>query len=97
MKSSYVYILSNKNNNVLYIGITTNLVRRLYEHKFKLMKGFTEKYNVNKLVYFEEFSNSKDAIAAEKKLKNWHREWKLNLIKKSNPEFRDLSVTVSSS
>jgi putative endonuclease len=97
MKSSYVYILSNKNNNVLYIGITTNLVRRLYEHKFKLMKGFTEKYNVNKLVYFEEFSTSKDAIAAEKKLKNWHREWKLNLIKKSNPEFRDLSVTVSSS
>lgn len=97
MKSSFVYILTNKNNNVFYVGVTTDLEKRLYEHKNKIMKGFTEKYNVDKLVYFEGFTDVEDAIQAEKKLKNWHREWKMNLIKKSNPEFNDLSVSLSSS
>lgn len=85
-----VYILTNKNNNVLYIGITNNLIRRIYEHKNKLIDGFTKKYNINKLVYFESIEDPKSAITRERQLKNWHREWKYNLIKENNPEFNDL-------
>ncbi len=85
-----VYIATNEFNTVLYIGITSDLNRRSYEHKNKIIEGFTSKYNVNKIVYFEETLDIKSAIAREKQLKNWHRQWKLNLIKKVNPEFKDL-------
>jgi len=89
-KSYYVYILVNKHNSTFYVGVTDNLERRLYEHINKLVKGFTEKYNVSKLVYFEEFTNIIEAIQREKQLKNWHRDWKINLIKKTNSQLRDL-------
>ena len=91
MNSYYVYILTNKTNSVIYIGITNNLLRRLYEHKNKLLDGFTKKYNANKLVYFEQTSDINEAIKREKILKKWNREWKIELIKKQNPEFKDLS------
>ncbi len=91
MKSYFVYILTNKNNKVLYIGITINLESRMYEHKNKLVEGFTEKYNLNKLIYFEETTDVHSAIKREKQLKNWHREWKMNLINDFNPNWEDLS------
>ena len=91
LNSYYVYILTNKTNSVIYIGITNNLLRRLYEHKNKLLDGFTKKYNINKLVYFEQTSDINEAIKREKTLKKWNREWKIELIKKQNPEFKDLS------
>lgn len=93
MKQYFVYILTNLTNNVLYIGVTNNLEKRIYEHKNKLVDGFTKKYNLSKLVYFEECSTVVDAIAREKQLKNWHREWKFNLIRKINPSFNDLSLS----
>lgn len=91
MKQYCVYILTNKTNKSLYIGVTNNLPRRLYEHKNKLFKGYTEKYNINKLVYYEQTENIESAINREKQLKNWHREWKENLIRKTNPKWEDLS------
>jgi len=75
---------------VLYIGVTSNLIKRIYEHKNKLVQGFTNQYNVNKLLYYEVFQNPNDAINREKQLKRWHREWKLNLIYKQNPNLNDL-------
>jgi putative endonuclease len=90
-KEYFVYILTNKTNKVLYIGVTDNLVRRIYEHKSKLINGFTKKYNLTKLVYFEITNDVYQAIKREKQLKNWHRDWKLNLIQKFNPEWKDLS------
>ena len=86
----YIYILSNKYNNVLYIGITNNLVRRVYEHKNKLAEGFTKRYNVNKLVYYEVTSDAEVAINREKQLKRWRREKKDNLINSINPKWNDL-------
>ena len=91
MDSYYVYILANHTNTTLYIGVTNDLRRRLFEHKTKVIKGFTEKYNIYKLVYFEETSDIKAAIQREKNLKKWRREWKNALIKKHNPNFEDLS------
>lgn len=88
----YVYIMSNWNNKVLYIGITNDLKRRVYEHKNKLLKGFTSRYNVDKLVYFEEFSEPKVAIIREKQLKGWKREKKNQLIETVNSEWSDLSI-----
>ncbi len=87
----YVYILTNFNNTVFYIGMTNNLSRRIYEHKNKLIQGFTSKYNVNKLVYFETTSQVIDAIAREKQLKKWARAKKIFLINTINPAFEDLS------
>lgn len=89
-KKGYVYILSNNTNNVLYIGVTNDLIRRIYEHKEKIIAGFTQKYNISKLVYFEIYENIEQAITREKQLKNWHRDWKIKLIKEHNPEFNDL-------
>jgi len=89
-KQYYIYIVTNKGNTVLYAGITNNLERRIFEHKNKLLKGFTSKYNVTKLVYYEVFNSPREAIAAEKKIKGWVRAKKINLIKSINPDFKDL-------
>ena len=91
MKTYYVYILANKKYGTIYIGVTSNLEKRLYEHKYKLIEGFTKKYNVNKLVYFEECNNIQSSIVREKQLKKWNRKWKIELIEKMNPDWRDLS------
>ena len=85
-----VYILTNINNTTFYIGVTSNLPKSIWEHKNKFVDGFTKKYNVDKLVYYELTENIETAINREKQLKNWHRDWKIKLIKKINPNFDDL-------
>jgi len=90
MERYFVYILTNKYNKVLYVGVTNNLIRRVYEHKNKLVNGFTSKYNVNKLVYYESFPSVFDAIKREKEIKGWKREKKVALINSFNPEWKDL-------
>ena len=89
----YVYILSNWDDSVLYIGVTSNLTRRLYEHRNHLADGFTKKYNIHKLVYFEETSDVYSAISREKQLKGWSRKKKIDLISKMNPEWKELSAS----
>lgn len=79
----------------MYIGVTNNLTRRIYEHRNKTIKGFTKKYNLNKLVYFEQLNDISSAILREKRLKKWNREWKVQLIEKINPEWKDLSENFS--
>ena len=91
MKRHFVYILSSKKRGTLYIGVTSNLSRRIYEHKQKLLIGFSQRYDVTILVHVEEFSLMVDAIDREKYLKKWNRLWKINLIEKDNPEWKDLS------
>jgi len=91
MNNYYVYILTNNYNTVLYIGVTNNLERRFYEHQNESADGFTKKYKLKKLVYFEETNSITSAITREKQLKNWHRQWKINLIQSINPEWNDLS------
>ena len=86
--------MCNAHNNVLYVGVTNDLARRVAEHKAKVNKGFTHKYNCDKLVYFEEYDLLTDAIAREKQIKNWKREWKNELVSKVNPEWLDLSHSV---
>ena len=86
----YVYIATNKLNTVLYTGVTNDLERRMYEHKNKLLLGFTSKYNINKLVYYETFDNIEEAIAAEKQIKGGSRRKKIALIENMNPEYEDL-------
>lgn len=92
MKSSYVYILTNKWNTTLYVGITNDLIKRIYQHKNKAINGFTAKYNVNKLVYFELFESIEDTIKREKQIKAGSRTKKLALIQGSNPNFKDLYI-----
>ncbi len=87
----YVYILTNKSDRVMYIGVTSNLERRLYEHKQELVDGFTKKYHVHKLVYYEQTSDVRAAIAREKELKGWLRAKKNALVETMNPTWRDLS------
>ena len=89
-KYYFVYILANKRNGTLYIGVTNNLVRRVYEHKNDLIEGFTKKYRIHHLVYYEMTNDVKSAIEREKRLKKWNRKWKLELIEKMNPQWRDL-------
>ena len=89
-KKYYVYIITNKFNTVYYTGITNNIIRRMNEHKNKLIDGFTRKYNVDKLVWVELFNTPEEAINAEKKVKGWTRQKKIKLIKKQNPDFKDL-------
>jgi len=91
-KTYAVYILTNYNETTFYIGVTGDLQKRIWEHKNKVVEGFTKKYNVDKLVYFELTNDVESALNREKQLKRWHRDWKINLIKEMNPEFRDLSL-----
>ena len=90
MDSYYVYILASKRNGTLYIGVTNDLKKRIYEHKNDLVVGFTKKYQVHTLVHFEETSDILSAIGREKNLKAWKRKWKLELIEDSNPDWKDL-------
>ena len=90
MESFYVYILAGEKNGTLYVGITSNLIKRIYEHKNNIVKGFTEKYKVHKLVYYEECSDIYEAIQREKQVKRWYRKWKIELIENFNPEWEDL-------
>jgi len=90
MKSYYVYILASQRNGTLYIGLTNDLIKRVYEHKNDLADGFTKKHNVHSLVYYEQYNNVESAIIREKRLKKWNRKWKLELIEKENPQWRDL-------
>ena len=90
MKQYFVYILASKRNGTLYIGVTSNLVKRIYEHKNRLKSGFASKYNVAMLVHFEAFNDIESAICREKQLKKWERKWKLDLIEEGNPGWKDL-------
>ena len=90
-KTYFVYLLTNWNHRVMYVGITNDLVRRVYEHKNKVVRGFTEKYHVDKLVYFEQTNAVQSALAREKEIKKWRREKKDALVKSLNPEWTDLS------
>ena len=92
MKNYYVYIVTNKPRGTLYIGMTSDLDRRAFEHRNGLIDGFTKKYNLKMLVYFEVFNRVEGAITREKKLKKWNRQWKIDLIEKSNPEWDDLYI-----
>ena len=96
MKNYFVYILSSK-TKVLYVGMTDILQRRVYEHKLGLVEGFTKKYNVNRLVYYEGQHDLKSAVKREKQLKNWHKQWKINLIESENKEWEDLYPEISDS
>ena len=89
-KLFYLYILASKPNGTLYTGVTSNLVQRVWQHKNKLGEGFTKKYNVDKLVYYEVHESAESAITREKQVKAWKREWKLRLIRENNPGWRDL-------
>jgi len=90
MKTCYVYILASKKDGVIYTGVTNNLVKRVFEHKENLVEGFTKKYFVHKLVYFELTDCIESAIMREKQIKNWHRQWKIDLIEEKNPNWEDL-------
>ena len=90
MKNYYIYIMANKTNTTIYIGITSDIIKRVWEHKNKLVGGFTKRYNVNKLVYYEETTDVNSAIAREKQLKGWNRAKKNELIESINPNWDDL-------
>ena len=90
MQESFVYIMASKRNGKLYIGVTSNLEKRVLEHKNKMITGFTQKYDIVNLVYYETFSNIEMAIQREKRLKEWQRKWKIELIEKNNPKWIDL-------
>jgi len=90
MKTYCVYILANKRNGTLYIGVTNDLIKRVYQHKKDIVPGFTNKYGVHKLVYYEQVDDIRSAIEREKQLKKWSRRWKLELIESTNPYWKDL-------
>jgi putative endonuclease len=90
----YVYMLASRKHGTLYIGITNNLIPRTHQHQSKAVRGFTKRYDVHKLVYFEIFDDPLSAIGREKQLKKWNREWKIQLIEEKNPEWIDLSYTL---
>ena len=94
-KQFFVYILASRKHGTLYTGITNDVIRRAYQHKTQAVDGFTKRYDVRKLVYFESFDDPLSAISREKQLKKWHREWKLQLIEKTNPNWVDLSETLA--
>lgn len=90
MKKGYVYIITNKPDGTLYIGVTSDLPKRIWEHKNKAVEGFSKKYNLDKLVWYEVFDNVENAIMKEKQMKEWQREWKINRIHEMNPNWNDL-------
>ena len=90
MKSYYVYILASRRDGAIYVGITSDLVKRVYEHRGKFVPGFTSQYNITRLVWFEAYDDPIAAISREKELKKWRRAWKIALIEKDNPEWQDL-------
>jgi putative endonuclease len=92
---AYVYILASKNNVTIYTGVTNDLIRRVYEHKEKSVKSFSKQYDVDRLVYFEQHQSISNAIQREKNIKHWSRQWKLELIEKNNPEWRDLYAEIT--
>lgn len=94
MKNYYVYILTNKKNGALYIGVTSNLIKRIQEHRNKTVKGFTEKYNIHQLVHYEQTEDINSVLTREKALKKWNRQWKINLIEKENPNWEDLYFNI---
>ncbi|MDD5464208.1 MAG: GIY-YIG nuclease family protein [Candidatus Moranbacteria bacterium] len=91
-KIYYVYIMASKRNGTLYIGVTSNLVKRVYEHRNNLVEGFTKEYAVHVLVYYETTNDVNAALLREKQMKKWKREWKINLIEKQNQQWKDLSA-----
>lgn len=95
MKQYYVYILAGKRNGTLYIGVTNNLTRRVYEHKNNIFDGFTKQHNVKTLVYYEKYDDIQKAITREKQMKKWNRQWKMRLIDHFNPEWKDLYCDMS--
>ena len=96
MKSFYAYIMANRRNGTIYVGSTSDIVKRVWQHKSKLIPGFTMKYDVSLLVYYEIHSTIFEAARREKRFKNWPRKWKLNLIEKENPEWKDLYEEICS-
>ncbi len=90
MKTYYVYILASRKNGTLYIGVTNNLQKRIWQHKNDIVEDFTKRYKVHNLVYFEQADNAISAIEREKRLKKWNRSWKIKLIEKNNPKWNDL-------
>jgi len=93
MKEGFVYIISNKNRTVIYIGVTSDLRRRIKEHKKGEGSIFSSRYNLTDLLYFESIMGMRNAINREKQLKNWHKDWKWNLIKEKNPDLKDLAIS----
>jgi putative endonuclease len=91
----YVYLLANRKHGTLYLGVTNDLVRRVYEHRNKIVKGFSGRYDVGKLVWFECYDDPENAIAREKDIKKWHRDWKIRLIEESNPNWEDLYASIT--
>ena len=89
-KQYYVYILASKRNGTLYTGITSDLIKRIWQHKNGLVEGFSKRYETKTLVYFEQFNDVEEAILREKRIKKWNRQWKINLIEKKNPDWDDL-------
>ncbi len=95
MGQYFFYMLASKRNGTLYIGVTNNLLKRVHQHKNDVTEGFTRKYNVHSLVYYEVFNRIQDAITREKQMKKWKRQWKMELIEKSNPNWEDLFESLS--
>ena|SRR5271157_2549344 len=95
MNDYYVYIICSKRNGTMYTGVTSDLVKRIYEHKSNLVDGFSKKYDVHRLVWYESHATAEEAIIREKQIKKWSRRWKLNLIERDNPEWHDLYEDIS--
>ena len=96
-KDFYVYIMASKKNGTLYVGVTSDLVKRVYQHKHNLVEGFTQKHQVHTLVYYEQHFSAESAIKREKRLKEWQRKWKIDLIEKTNPKWNDLYPEITGS
>jgi putative endonuclease len=92
----YVYLLASGKHGTLYVGVTNDIVRRVYQHKTKVFRGFTSRYHVHQLVWFESYDDPLNAIVREKEIKKWRRDWKINLIEQSNPEWVDLYESIAS-
>ena len=95
-KQFYVYIVASDRNGTLYIGVTSNLIQRIWQHQEKQVEGFTKKYDVQKLVWFEHHENAESAIIREKRIKKWNRDWKIRLIEETNPYWNDLYSSIVS-